>query len=364
MAIIFVDNSGGVFEADLATGRTVLRADYTQTWTDIAVTPDGRVFANTFGELYELDLARAQSSLVASIDSGSNGLASDSDGNLYVGSGSSNMIEVLDGGSFARIDQIELPVGTGSSGDIHISGDILYFSSTAREVLTYDLKSDQLLGSADHGISALYGLQTENGDLLGLAGRTIYDLDPVTGEAFALMDLPISGSVYGAATLAGVRINGTTGNDVMSADIGGSVVFANSGRDILIGSDVTDRLSGQDGRDYLFGNGGRDRLDGGKGRDTLDGGRGADRLEGGFGRDSFVFEARDGKDTIVDFQNDFDQIELSTALLGRGAKTVDRLLSDFAQTDGADVILDFGRKGVIEIRDTTIGDIQDDILLF
>ncbi|MEX0339121.1 MAG: hypothetical protein AB3N11_08795 [Arenibacterium sp.] len=364
MAILFIDNAGGVFRTDLGSGQTVKLADYAQFWTDIAVTPDGRIFANTFSELYELDLDAGSATAVAFLDGGANGLASDADGNLYVGSFSTNEISVLNGTNFSEIDRISLPDSTRSSGDIHITGDTLYYSSARADVLTYDLASDTLVSTVNHGIFALYGLQLEGGTLYGLASNNVYELDPITGDNTQIFDLPISGSVNGAATLAGVTIEGTNRADVIQADIGGSTIYGLAGRDILIGDEASDALFGGKGRDYLFGNEGRDRLDGGKGRDTLDGGKGNDRLKGGSGQDQFVFEKRDGRDVVLDFHDDIDQIEISAAMMGRGAKTVERLLEDFASQNGDDLILDFGRRGEIEIRDTTVTEIADDILIF
>ena len=77
--------------------------------------------------------------------------------------------------------------------------------------------------------------------------------------------------------------------------------------DVLWGTKVTDKLYG----DY-----GNDRLHGMAGDDLLSGGPGSDILIGGPGRDSFRFDhdpaADRSIDTILDFNADFDRIDLWT----------------------------------------------------
>ena len=208
-----------------------------------------------------------------------------------------------------------------------------------------DLETRSVVDTSYHGIPALFGLQYEARTLYGLAGDDVYEIDPDSGESELIYTLPISGSVNGAATLAGVTVEGTRREDTLIADVGGSTLMGLKGGDILIGSDAADTLIGGKGRDYLFGDGGRDKLKGDQGRDTLDGGRGKDTLIGGAGKDVFVFETGDGSDRIRDFEDDVDTIEIEAAMMGRGAKKIGRLLSDFGEIDGGDAVLDFGRKG-------------------
>jgi Ca2+-binding RTX toxin-like protein len=82
-----------------------------------------------------------------------------------------------------------------------------------------------------------------------------------------------------------------------------------SGADFLTGGSGDDALWGNAGADTLSGMGGKDFLDGGNGADTLIGGTGNDTLRGGAGLDTFVFNAGDGSDKILDFQ-DGDKIDL------------------------------------------------------
>jgi hypothetical protein len=100
-------------------------------------------------------------------------------------------------------------------------------------------------------------------------------------------------------------INGTPGNDNLTGT---------SGNDIINGSEGDDVLTGLRGNDFLNGGDGNDILYGGKGSDTLNGGLGNDNLVGGAGKDVFVLGAGLGVDTISDFGNGQDTIQLINGL--------------------------------------------------
>jgi len=100
-------------------------------------------------------------------------------------------------------------------------------------------------------------------------------------------------------------INGTPGNDNLTGT---------SGNDIINGSEGDDVLTGLRGNDVLNGGDGNDILSGGKGFDTLNGGLGNDNLVGGAGNDVFVLGAGLGVDTISDFGNGQDTIQLINGL--------------------------------------------------
>ncbi|MEM9101029.1 MAG: calcium-binding protein [Pseudomonadota bacterium] len=67
---------------------------------------------------------------------------------------------------------------------------------------------------------------------------------------------------------------------------------------VLIGTEESETITGFSGDDVLEGKGGADRLYGGAGDDTLIGGEGADILDGGSGKNTFIFSAGHGLDTI------------------------------------------------------------------
>jgi Ca2+-binding RTX toxin-like protein len=100
-------------------------------------------------------------------------------------------------------------------------------------------------------------------------------------------------------------INGTDGNDNLTGTSGNDIINGSEGDDVLTGVRANDVLNGDDGNDILSG---------GKGFDTLNGGLGNDNLVGGVGNDVFVLGARLGVDTISDFGNGQDTIQLINGL--------------------------------------------------
>ena len=84
--------------------------------------------------------------------------------------------------------------------------------------------------------------------------------------------------------------------------------------DTIRGGAGDERLEGRNGDDSLDARGGNDRLYGGNGNDILRGGGtagGDDKLNGGAGRDMFVIGYGDGVNTIEDFTNGEDLINLN-----------------------------------------------------
>lgn len=109
-------------------------------------------------------------------------------------------------------------------------------------------------------------------------------------------------------------IFGGAGADILRGGGGRDTLGGGAGRDQVIGGGGADALSGGAGRDTLAGGAGRDIIEGGGGRDQITGGRGADTLTGNAGADRFVFSSSDGRDTITDFQQGRDQIQIDEAI--------------------------------------------------
>jgi len=129
----------------------------------------------------------------------------------------------------------------------------------------------------------------------------------VPGDTNSVGDVFVSdiGSTPGVINTPSNNINGTPGNDNLTGT-------PNS--DNINGLDGDDVLTGRQGSDILVGGGGSDNLFGGKGFDTLNGGLGNDNLVGGAGNDVFVLGAGLGVDTISDFTNSQDTIQLINGL--------------------------------------------------
>jgi Ca2+-binding RTX toxin-like protein len=132
------------------------------------------------------------------------------------------------------------------------------------------------------------------------------------------------------------------------------------GEDRLFGEGDSDNLSGGDGADELFGGDRSDTLDGQGGADRLSGGDGRDFLSGGGGRDSFEFRGGYDKDTILDFKDDGDTIELGTFL---GVTSIAEALSHATVEDG-DTVFTFDTGDVLIVEKIANPNLLRDDIVF
>ncbi|WP_083100698.1 calcium-binding protein [Pseudophaeobacter leonis] len=116
------------------------------------------------------------------------------------------------------------------------------------------------------------------------------------------------------------RLKGGGGNDQLFGGEGFDFLFGGGGHDLLVagagpsrllGNGGNDTLKGDAQADVLKGGGGADRLLGFDGDDRLDGGKGRDSFSGGDGADVFIFEKGHGRDVILDFTPETDQLDFS-----------------------------------------------------
>jgi Ca2+-binding RTX toxin-like protein len=145
-------------------------------------------------------------------------------------------------------------------------------------------------------------------------------------------------------------LKGNTGSDDLHGGRGDDLLSGGRESDNLFGGKGNDTLKGGYGADRLFGRRDHDELSGGRGHDTLKGGRGDDLLTGGFGADTFVFGRNHGSDTITDFDQGSDLIEITL-----GAKSLEQIT--FSQS-GDDVVFTFASTTVL-VENTTIAELSD-----
>lgn len=153
-------------------------------------------------------------------------------------------------------------------------------------------------------------------------------------------------------------LNGDDGNDVLSGGVGFDTLNGGLGEDTLSGDGGSDELNGGKWNDTLNGGAGNDTLNGGNANDVLNGGVGNDVLAGGGGADVFVFAIGGGIDTISDFQDETDVINLSGFGL---ASASDAML--LATAVSADVVFDFGNGDVLIVETASLSEVQNDLIV-
>jgi len=209
----------------------------------------------------------------------------------------------------------------GGRGDDMLDGgfgfDTIY-GEEGGDVLYGRAGDDSLFGGA--GSDLIYG-GIGNDYIEGNAGH-----DTIYGEAGADEIRGGDGldQLFGGA--GNDKIFGGNGNDLLKGDAGDDLLVGGAGADEIRGGDGLDQLFGNSGSDLMRGGNGNDYLNGGTGNDNLAGGNGADILIGGEGTDIltgnagydiFLFETAadssslNGIDTITDFTQGFDKIDLS-----------------------------------------------------
>ena len=114
------------------------------------------------------------------------------------------------------------------------------------------------------------------------------------------------------------RIYAGSANDLVRAGDGNDIIFGGTGNDYIFGDDGGDRIYGESGNDRIFAGALHDLVRAGDGNDIIDGGTGNDHLFGGAGSDTFVFDVNSGTDTIHDFEDGSDQIDISSLLASLG----------------------------------------------
>ena len=203
--------------------------------------------------------------------------------------------------------------------DFRGSEDVIDLSGFEAQITWAELSAR--IGTADNGRDAVVDLSPWGGGTITLHNVSpaylkegMFDLSDTQSP---LEDQDEEGGFYVPGTTTYV---GSPGNDGFAGGSCDEFIFGGEGDDTLNGCSGNDRVFGGEGDDKLIGYIGQDRLFGGKGHDTLNGGDGddwlsggasTDELTGGAGVDTFVYCAGDGSDTITDFTDREDKIDLS-----------------------------------------------------
>ena len=206
---------------------------------------------------------------------------------------------------------------------ISADGRFVAFSSAASNLVPGDTNNKQDIFVRDLSTNTITRVSVDSagdrgqyddalfGPLISADGRFVAfssgASNLVPGDTNNATDVFVSdiGSTPGGGNNPPNVINGTNGNDNLTGTPGNDTINGLAGDDVLSGLRANDIINGGDGSD---------NLSGGKGFDTLNGGLGNDILVGGAGNDVFVLGAGLGVDTISDFANSQDTIQLINSL--------------------------------------------------
>nr|WP_323779471.1 M10 family metallopeptidase C-terminal domain-containing protein [Amylibacter sp.] len=151
---------------------------------------------------------------------------------------------------------------------------------------------------------------------------------------------------------------GGAGADVLIGNNTANLLLGGGGRDKIKGNKGRDDIEGGDARDKISGGIGFDTISGGNGNDRIAGDQGNDRLSGNAGKDTFVFAEGGGKDRVLDFTDNKDQLKFYHDEV---ASVSDVL--DLGVNKGANAVFTFNDGLVVVVNDITVAALSDDILV-
>jgi serralysin len=182
-------------------------------------------------------------------------------------------------------------------------------------------------------------------------GKDTYDLSAYKNDV--TIDLrPGKHSVFKDSQLAFLG-GGPNGGDARG-NIFNALLYKNNERSLIEnarGGSGDDVIIGNEAKNKLVGRGGNDRLDGGRDKN-------ADTLNGGAGADDFVFKKGYGRDTVQDFRNGVDDLDLRSFNVN-----ANQVLNKAVKV-GADVHIKMGDGDVLVLKKFAFNDLDgSDFLL-
>ncbi len=145
------------------------------------------------------------------------------------------------------------------------------------------------------------------------------------------------------------RILGEYGDDKLFGDGGRDMLNGGAGNDTIHGGNDADGIYGGGGNDLIFGDSGNDTIRGDGGMDTISGGTGDDIIYGGAQADTFVFTLGGGNDTVMDFTDGIDWLDLSALTIA----FEDLTLFEISETEWLVAYLDGGTQVTHKIQSSS-----------
>ena len=198
-----VDDNAQLFSIDTTSLAATKVGNTSVVMTDIAFSPNGKLYGISFSDLYEIDTKTGASTKIGSLGvSGANALGIDKDGRAFLASSdNANLYAVnLTTGLATSIGRNQQ--NHWSAGDISFHGSDAYIATVDRTVAKLNLATGAIISEKAVDISNLYGLAELNGITYGVAGKTLYAIDVDTGKFQALRTFSGTGfnAFNGAAT--------------------------------------------------------------------------------------------------------------------------------------------------------------------
>jgi len=201
-------------------------------------------------------------------------------------------------------------------------GNDRLFGTAGNDILDGLGGDDALFGLA--GADSLYG-RMGNDELSGGNGADLLDGGDGTdiasyGDATSAVTVNLASPGKNTGFASGdqyrsiEKMLGSNFADSLTGDGSANTLDGGRGSDVLAGGGGADYLYGGDGDDRIVGQGGNDRIWGGIGADQLTG--------GGGGRDWFIYDQPWGSDTILDFEDNVDLIDMRATGLAFGNLTI------------------------------------------
>ena len=158
------------------------------------------------------------------------------------------------------------------------------------------------------------------------------------------------------------NLTGSDYADILAGDLRDNRLLGGDGNDVLYGGPGggDDVLMGEAGHDTVYGGKGDDTLEGGPGNDRLLGGPDNDSVTGGAGDDTFVFGPGGGNDTVPDFGNGEDKIDLTAFADIRSTEDL------IMEQQGNHLVVDFSGHGggTVILRDFNVADVMETQFVF
>lgn len=190
------DSSGEIGTVNVSNGAVTLigNTGLGSSLTDIAFSPSGNLYGVTNTALYSINKTNAATALIGSLSPsipivagtaignvGANALVFSDTGTLYTAAGGLYTVNPSNGA-----DTLVGSLGNGyvSGGDLAFVGGQLYLSDTNNQLLTVNTSTGAASVVGNMGVANMFGLASPDGTTLyGVAGTSVYTIDPATGSA-------------------------------------------------------------------------------------------------------------------------------------------------------------------------------------